>query len=150
MVRKLINFSFNKECNQAFKNLKSALTSYSVLRLYNPTLETELHTDESATALEVILLQKQSLGSWVLVVYYSQVTNSAECKYHSFKLEMLAIVKAIEKFHVYLCGLSFTVITDCHALEYAVNKAYLNSRIARWTLRLQNYRFKVIHRSDSK
>jgi len=38
------------------------------------------------------------------------------------------------------------VVTDCNALTYAINKANLNPRIARWTLALQNYNFKVVHR----
>lgn len=63
---------------------------------------------------------------------------------------MLAVVKASERFHIYLYGLSFTVVTDCHALVYAVNKAHLNLRIARWILRLQNYRFQVAHRAGRK
>lgn len=58
---------------------------------------------------------------------------------------MLAIVRAIERFHLYLYGLIFTVITDCNALVYAINKANINPRIARWTLALQNYRFKMTH-----
>lgn len=69
---------------------------------------------------------------------------------HSYELEMLAVVKSIERFHIYLYGLDFTVIIDCHALVYAMNKAHLNPRIARWTLRLQNYRFKVVHRKGEK
>jgi len=44
-----------------------------------------------------------------------------------------------------LYGLDFTVITDCHALVYVLNKVNINPRIARWTLKLQNYRFKIIH-----
>lgn len=63
---------------------------------------------------------------------------------------MLAIVRAIERFHIYLYGLDFTVVTDCNALTYAVNKANLNLRIARWTQSLQNYRFDVKHRSSNK
>jgi len=63
---------------------------------------------------------------------------------NSFELEMLAIVRVTERFHLY--GLCFTVVTDCNALVYAVHKANLNSRIARWTLALQNYNFKLIHR----
>lgn len=80
------------------------------------------------------------------IVYFSQ----AEAKYHSFELEMLAIVKTIERFHIYLHGLCFTIITDCHALVYAVNKANINSKIARWILKLQNYTFKIVHRDSIK
>lgn len=46
---------------------------------------------------------------------------------------MLAIVKSIERMQIYLYGLDFMVVTDCHALIYAANKANINSRIARWT-----------------
>lgn len=63
---------------------------------------------------------------------------------------MLAVVKSIERFHIYLYGIQFTVITDCHALVYAINKAHLNPRIARWTLRLQSYSFSVSHRPGTK
>jgi len=63
---------------------------------------------------------------------------------------MLAVLRAVERFHIYLYGLDFTIITDCHALIFAINKAHLNPRIARWTLRLQNYKFKVLHRIGRK
>lgn len=63
---------------------------------------------------------------------------------------MLAIVRAIERFHIYLYCLEFTVIMDCNALVHAVNKANLNPRIAHWILTLQNYKFKVSHRPGNK
>ena len=44
---------------------------------------------------------------------------------------MLAVVKSVERFHNYLYDFDFTVITDYHALVYAMNKAHLNPRIAR-------------------
>jgi len=61
---------------------------------------------------------------------------------------MLAVVKWVQRFHMYLYGLDFTVVTDCHALIYALNKVNTNPRIARWALKLKNYRFKIIHRED--
>lgn len=60
---------------------------------------------------------------------------------------MLDIVRAIKRFHNYLYGAQFTIVTDCNALVYAVNKANLNPKITRWTLSLQNYKFKIIHRT---
>jgi len=35
-------------------------------------------------------------------------------------------------------------------LVYAINKAHLNPKIARWTIRLQEYKFKVAHRAGNK
>lgn len=150
MLKKTVKFNFDAECVNAFEVLKKELVAYPVLRLYNPLAETQLHTDASSVGLGAILLQKQTTGEWAPVAYYSQATNKAEANYHSFELEMLAVTKAIERFHIYLCGLEFTVITDCNALAYAVNKANINPRIARWTLQLQNYKFKVQHRSGGR
>jgi len=66
---------------------------------------------------------------------------------------MLAIVKTIENHRkvspIYLY-LSFAVITDCHALVHTINKANINPRIACWILKLQNYRFNIIHRDGKK
>jgi len=150
LLQKSAVFDFNDECVKAFNLLKADLTSFPVLRLYNPAAQTELHTDASTQGLGGILLQRQSEGNWAPVAFYSQMTNKAEANYHSFELEMFAIVRSIERFHIYLYGLKFTVITDCNALVYAINKANLNPRIARWTLTLQNYNFTVVHRAGKK
>lgn len=150
LLRKNVAFNFDDNCKRAFELLKKELTKSPTLRLYNPTAEIELHTDASALAYAAILLQKQNTGGWAPLAFYSQSTNVAEQNYHSFELEMMAVVKAIERFHIYLYGISFTVITDCHALVFALNKAHLNPRIARWTLRLQAYTFKVVHREGRR
>lgn len=41
---------------------------------------------------------------------------------------MLAIVRPVERFHIYLYGMDFTIVTDGHALVFAVNKANINPR----------------------
>lgn len=45
LLKKSIEFVFDDACNEVFNKLKRELTAYSVLRLYNPVAETELHTD---------------------------------------------------------------------------------------------------------
>lgn len=146
LLRKDTKFLFDDACMNAFVTLKKELISPTILALYNPTAETELHTDVCSQGLGAILMQRQKNGVWLPVAFYSQTTNQAESNYHSFELEMLAVVKAIERFHIYLYGIEFTVVTDCNSLVYAINKANLNPRVARWTLTLQGYRFKMTHR----
>lgn len=147
LLRKSNKFDFNVGCVKSFQDLKKELITQPVLCLYNSTAETQLHTDASAVELGAILLQKQVTGKFAPIAYYSQAINQAEAKYHSFELEMLAIVRAVGRFYIYLNGIDFTVITDCNALVHAVNKINLNSRIARWTLSLQNYKFTIKHRA---
>ncbi|XP_044757738.1 uncharacterized protein K02A2.6-like [Coccinella septempunctata] len=64
------------------------------------------------------------------------------------KKESLAIVWAVERFHYYLAGLEFELVTDHKPLE-AIFKPLSKppARIERWVLRLQAYKFKVIYQS---
>jgi len=150
LLKKNVPFEFDDECLKAFNLLKDELTSSPVLRLYDPTAETQLHTDACSTGYGAILLQKQRDNSWRPIAFFSSGTNAAETKYHSYELEMLAVVRAIERFHIYLYGLRFTIVTDCNAIVYAVKKANLNPRIARWTLTLQSYTFDIVHRPANR
>lgn len=47
---------------------------------------------------------------------------------------------------MYLLGIEFKVITDCTAVRYTFEKRDLIPRIARWWLRIQEYRFTVEHK----
>lgn len=138
MLRKSTNFNFSNEQIKAFEKLKDKLTAHSVLRIYNFEAETELHTDASTHGLAAMLLQKQDekvngrlLHTLVRPRIAQRKITTALCE-----LETLVIVRAIERFHVYLYGLEFSLITDCNALVYAINKANLNPRVARWVLLL--------------
>lgn len=59
-------------------------------------------------------------------------------------------MKSIERFHVFLQGITFQVVTDCNALVWAFKKININPRIARWSLSLQNYSFELVHRAAPK
>lgn len=120
------------------------------LRVYNPSAETEFHTDASTLGFDAILIQKQSDGHYAPIAYFSKATTNCEKNYHSFELETLAIVKAVERFHVYLQGIKFKIITDCNSLVLAMKKINIKPRIARWSIFLQNYRFELIHRTSNR
>lgn len=82
-----------------------------------------------------------------IIAYASKSLTEVERRYYQTEREALGIVWAVEKFHTYLFGASFEIVTDCKVLE----KLFLPSskpclRIERWVLRLQAYSFKVIHR----
>lgn len=102
MLKDEAKFVFGTEQKEAFKQLKMALTTDSVLKLYRVGAETELHTDASRYSLGVILLQKDAENNQLHLVYYaSWKTVDAEEKYNSYKLEVLAIVKTLRKFVEY-------------------------------------------------
>jgi ribonuclease HI len=140
-------FTFGKKQEHAFDQLKLALSDGPILRLYCPTAETELHTDASALGCGAILLQRDSEDRLFHPIYYaSGKTTSTEAKYDSYRLEVLAVVKALKKFRVYLIGISFTIITDCKAFMQTMKKRDICPQIARWALYLEEFQYSIVHR----
>ena len=109
-------FQFGIEQEQAFEQLKIALASTPVLRLYKVGAETELHTDASKFGYGAILLQKDDGDGGLHPIYFaSGKTTPAEERYSSYELEVLAIIKSLKKFRIYLQGIPFRIVTDCRA-----------------------------------
>lgn len=118
------------------------------MRLYKPTRETELNTDASKYGYGAILMQRDNEDQYFHPVYYaSGKTTEAKEKYHSYELKVLAIIKALQKFRVYLLGVPFTIVTDCRAFTLTMNKKDLCVRVARWTLLLEKFSYKIEHRA---
>lgn len=151
LIRKNTTFSFGEKELEAFQKIKQKLIESPILAIYSPLLETELHCDASAKGYGSILLQKQKDNLFRPISYFSKRTTEAESKFHSYELEMLAIVNALNRFHVYLKGLNkFKIVTDCNSIKMALNKKEINPRINRWALILQNFNYELEHREGNK
>ena len=149
--RRLSNrqIAFTTEETQAFEKIKDLLTSEPIV-LHFPDWGKDfiIHCDASDIGVGAVLYQKVGLDEKV-VMYASKLLSTDEIKYQSYQKEALAMVWAIELFSHYVKGVPFTVVTDCRALLYLQNNP-LNSRVARWVLRLQEYDFKIIHKSGAR
>ena len=78
-----------------------------------------VHTDTSEIGLGAILYQEQDDGTTCMITYASQSLSKSEKKYHSSKLEFLALKWAItDQFHEYLYGGTFEVHSDNNPLTY--------------------------------
>ena len=107
------------------------------MALYNPRNETELHTDASRVGFGAVLLQKQGDGKFHPVFFFSKATTATESRMHSFELEALAIIHALNRFDIYLRGIPFKIVTDCNALALTLNRKDISPKIARWTLQME-------------
>ena len=84
------------------------------------------------------------------VHFYSKKNSRDEEKYHSYELEILALVKALKKFRVYLLGMQFTVVTDCKAFTNSMTKDILNDKVLRWIMYFNSYNPQMEHRAGVK
>ena len=148
LTKKNQSFQWSTRHDQSFCEIKKLLTSAQVMAYFDPTKETQLITDASPTGLSAILLQMTpDTKETRVVAYVSRTLSAVECRYSQTEREALAIVWAIEKLHIYLCGSHFKLITDCKPLQFIYNnpKSKPPARIERWNLRLQGYDFEAIH-----
>lgn len=151
LLKKDSTFKWTEQEAKAFSSLKCMLIDRPILALYNPCLDTELHTDASALGIGGILMQWQESPRLLKpVAYFSRQTTPEERHLHSYELETLAIVCSLKKFRVYLVGINFKVITDCHALRTTLTKRDLVPRIARWWLQISEFTFSIEYRPGSR
>lgn len=152
LLKKETEFIWNEQHQRAYEHVKSALCSAPTLVMYDVNAHHEVHTDASSIGLAAILLQAPNDQRTKLqpVQYFSRRTNEYEQKYHSYELELLAIVAACDRYKLYLLGKTFVVVTDCEAILANKVNRQLNARVARWWLLLQEFDFVLIHRAGDK
>ena len=65
-------------------------------------------------------------------------------------MEVLATIKALKRFRIYLLGIHFRIVTDCAAFEKTMSKKELATRVARWALLLEEFDYIIEHRPETK
>ena len=126
----------------AFSTLKQRLATAPILRLPDPTKSYVLRTDASDVGLGAVLMQIEDDVKFP-VCYASRKLLPREAAYAVIERECLALVWAIDKFHVYLYGTEFVLETDHNPLTCLTGSRINNPRLMRWALKLQPYRYLV-------
>lgn len=146
LLRKGEPFVWGPEQDVARDYIIKCLTEEPVLAIFDSKLPTELHTDASAIGYGAILLQEHDGKQKRVVGYFSKSTQGAESRYHSYELETLAIVRALQHFRHYLIGIKFKIVTDCNSLKLTERKKDLLPRVARWWVYMQDFQFTLEYR----
>ena len=147
MLKDGADFKYSPQAASDFEALKSTISSEAVLSYYDPTKEATLEVDASKVALGAVLLQNGRP-----IAYASKALTDTETRYANIEREMLAVVFGIEKFHTYLYGRTFEVLSDHKPLEMISHKS-INSapaRLQRMLLRTQCYDFKLKYNPGTK
>lgn len=145
LLRKNKKFVWTDECNRAFLQIKEALVMSPILCCPDYSLPFVVGTDASGFGIGAVLSQPHPDGDRV-VCFLSRSLTRQERNYSTTERECLAVLWAIEKLRPYIEGVEFTVVTDHYSLKWLHNLKEPTGRLARWSLRLQQYTFKIEHR----
>ena len=155
LLKKGTRWVWSKACNKAFLLLKEKLASAEVLAHYDVSLPIKLDCDASAYGIGAVLSHTYSDGSERPIAYASRTLSPAEGNYAQLEKEGLALVYGVKKFHKYLYGRPFTLVTDHKPLMAILgSKKNLPTLAAaclqRWALFLLGYRYQLEFRLSGK
>ena len=139
---KPVKIRWTASATKAFAYFKQKLAEHPILRLFDYRKEIHLAVDSLDRGIGAVLQQFHE-GQLCPVLYLSGKLSSAERKYSAVERECLAMVWAIKRLHSYVYGREFVVMSDHQPLAFLNSAKYSNSRVMRWALDLQIYRFRV-------
>ena len=145
---------WSKDCERAFQDAKHALSSASVLVHYNPSLPLRLAADASSYGVGAVISHVCADGEEHPIAYASRTLTASEKNYSQLEKEALSLVFGVRKFHQYLFGRHFTLITDHKPLTTILGPTrgvppLIAARLQRWALFLTAYTYKIEYRSTT-
>lgn len=142
LTRKDVPFKWGEDCEAAFQRLKTEFTKEPILHSFDEEKESIVESDASDTCTGATHLQRDDQGRLHPVAYYSEKMSPAEQNYNIYEKELMAIVKALKHWKIYLQGAKFPVIihTDHMNLRtFTTTKVLDNRRLARWSEELASF-----------
>ncbi|GFO41416.1 polyprotein [Plakobranchus ocellatus] len=151
LLRQGQRWCWGKNQESAFSRAKNVLSSDKVLMHFNPKREIVLVCDASPIGVGAILSQVDDNGDEKPVIYASRALSDAERKYSQIDREGLALIFAVKKFHKYIYGRDFKLVTDHKPLLglFGENKAipeHASARVQRWAIILSAHSYSLLHR----
>ena len=136
-------FSWTRQCEKAFQQLKQASVEAPTLAMFDTELPIQIETDASDRAIGACLTQEYD-GKRHPIAYHSRKMSPAEQNYDIHDKELLAIVVALQQWRVYAEGApGLTIFTDHKNLLHFTTTKELNRRQVRWSELLGQYKFQI-------
>ena len=142
------------EQQAAFQSLKDLLCTDTVLALFDPSLPVGISCDASECGLGAVLFHRYPDGSERPIGNVSKTLTDTQRRYSQIQKEALAIVFALKKYHQFLYGRNFILVTDLKPLLalFGPNKAtpvLAANRLAHWALLLNQYSYSIEYRTTT-
>lgn len=145
LLRKGVDFIWTPECQLAFETLTNILINSPILAFPNFGARFVLYCDASKYGISGVLSQIID-GKERVIAYSSRATNPHEQNYTVTELECLSAYYHVKQFRPYLAYREFDLVVDHSALQWLRKMCDSNPRLVRWSLKLEEYNYKVIHK----
>lgn len=155
LLLKNSRFLWNKEQQKSLDQLKYIISSESVLVHYDLKLPLTVVCDASPYGIGAVLCHTMPDGTERPVSFYSKTLSKAERNYAQIDREAVAIVAAVKKFHNFIYGRHFTIVTDHRPLLGLFNPhkqipTVMSAQMLRRRIFLSAYEYEIVYRPGSK
>ena len=145
------HWRWTERCERAFQQLKKTLVSSSFLTHYNPNLPLKFAGDASAYGVGAVISHTMDDGTEQPIAFGSRTLSKSEQNYSQIEKEALSLIFGVRKFHSYLLGRKFTLVTDHKPLTYILRPKrgippLAAARLQRWALILAAYNYNIEYR----
>ncbi|KRZ81929.1 Uncharacterized protein T08_655, partial [Trichinella sp. T8] len=145
-------WNWTGEHTKAVERVKRLLNSPLLLSHYHPKWPIVLAADASNEGIGAVAYHRLSDGTVKVIAHASKTLNATQRNYGQIEKEALALVYGVKKFHKYLWGRRFTLLTDHKPLVsiFGSKKGVPQMaacRLTRWAIALMNYSFDIEYRS---
>ena len=147
-------WKWSEECAEAFRLAKKQLTSSQLLTHYDPSLPIQMAADASAYGVGAVISHTFPDGTEKPIAFASRTLTTSEKNYAQLEKEALSLVFGVKKFHQYLYGRRFTLITDHKPLTTILGPkrgipSLAAARLQRWALLLSAYDYAIQYKSTN-
>ena len=147
-----VPWKWDAECQQAFDSLKSQLASSKALVHYDPALSLKLDCDASVYGVGAVLSHVYSDGVERPIAYASRTLTKSEKGYDQLEKEALSLIYGVKKFHQFIYGRRFTLVTHHKPLMTILSPkkglpTLAAARLQRWAILLTAYQYDIEFRS---
>ncbi|XP_056132822.1 uncharacterized protein K02A2.6-like, partial [Lampris incognitus] len=154
LLHKGKKWQWTTACEAAFRKVKELMVSQKVLTHYNPELPLHLACDASPYGVGAVLSHVIPDGVEKPITYATRTLSKAEQNYAQIEREALGIVFGIRKFHQYLYGNKFTLLTDHRPLTSILSPVRSTplmaaARMQRWALLLSAHDYIIEYHKAS-
>ena len=141
-------WKWTKSCDDAFQAAKAKIVKPNVLVHYDPDLPIRLAGDASAYGVGAVISHIMPNGSERPIAFASRTLLPSEQNYSQIEREALSLIFGVSKFHTYLYGRKFTLVTDHKPLTTILGEKkgippVTAARLQRWAIRLLAYTYEI-------
>uniref|UniRef100_A0A3B3C7M6 Gypsy retrotransposon integrase-like protein 1 n=1 Tax=Oryzias melastigma TaxID=30732 RepID=A0A3B3C7M6_ORYME len=155
LLNKTTPWKWTENCEKAFNQVKLDLTKSEALVHFDSKLPLQLACDASPYGLGAVVSHILPSGEERPIAFASRTLSKSESNYAQIEREALSIVFGVKKFHQYLFGRKFILLTDHKPLTtiFGPHKGIPSlaaSRMQRWALLLSAHQYEIKYRKSDE